>query len=69
VLTFHRQFPLNAVTDTLTSPHLPPAAISLSLIRLSIPMNKAPCLPPPSTPGVDERKDDPNVDALSFNID
>lgn len=32
-------------------------------------MNKAPCAPPPSTPGVDERKDDPNVDALSFIID
>lgn len=32
-------------------------------------MNKARCQPQASTPGVDGRKDDPNVDALSFNID
>lgn len=32
-------------------------------------MNKAPCPPPPSTPWVDGRKDYPNIDALSFNID
>ena len=47
----------------------PPAAISLWLTQLSPSANKAPCPPPPSTPGVDGRKDDPNVDALSFNID
>ena len=68
-LTFRRQSPLDTVTKTSTGPHLPLAAISLWLIKLSTPMNKAPCPPQPSTPGVDGRKDDPNVDALSFNID
>lgn len=32
-------------------------------------MNKAQRPPPPSAPRVDGRKDDPNVDALSSNID
>lgn len=68
-LTFHRQSPLDTVTKTSTGPHLPLSVISLWLIKLSTPVNKAPCPPPPSTPGVDGRKDDPNVDALSFNID
>lgn len=65
-LTFHRQSPLDTVTKTVDRPPPSLAAISFWLIKLSNPANKASCPPAPSAPG---RKDDPNVDALSVNID